>query len=118
MAPPVRIGLALTSSGVNPTWVPMRVVAACSAAVISALQTVEHVVLLKTAARYVSEVALCCRRCATRRRMVATAHARGCPVVPCQIELHLTPFLYVVKRKPKKLAEAQVTGSVVVAWVD
>ena len=77
MAPPARIERALTSSGVNPTWGPMIVVAAQSAAVISALRTVDHLTPLKTAARCVSRVAPCGRKCATRRRMAATAHARG-----------------------------------------
>ena len=54
MAPPARIDRALMSSGVNPTWGTMRVVAARSAAVISALKTVDHVVQLETAARCVS----------------------------------------------------------------
>ena len=47
MAPPACIDLVLTSSGVNPTWVPMRVVAVRSAAVISALRTVDQAVPLK-----------------------------------------------------------------------
>ena len=85
MAPPACIDRALTSSAVNPTWGPMRVVAVRSAAVISALRTVDQSVALKTAARCVSGVATCCRRCATRRRIAATAHVRGCPVAPCPI---------------------------------
>ena len=102
MAPPGRIDRTLTSSGVNPTWGPMRVVAARSAAVISALRTVYHVVPFKMAARSVSGMASYCRRCATRRRMAATAHARGCPVLPCPLDSHLMPFLCVVKRRLKK----------------
>ena len=54
MAPPGRIEHVLTSSGVNPTLVTMIVVAAQSVAVISALQTVDHLSPLKTAARCVS----------------------------------------------------------------
>ena len=53
MAPLACIERALTSSGVNPTWGPMVLVAARSAAVISALRTVEHLFPLKTAARCV-----------------------------------------------------------------
>ena len=67
MAPPVRIDRALTSSGVNPTWGPMRLVAARCAVVILVLRTVDQAAPLKTEARCVSGVAPCCRRCATRR---------------------------------------------------
>ena len=77
MAPPARIKCALTASGVNPTWGPMIVVAARNAAVISALRIVDHLFPLKAAARCVFGGALCCCKCATRRRMAATAHARG-----------------------------------------
>ena len=42
MAPPARIDRALTSSGVNITWGPMRVVAARSAVVILELRTVDQ----------------------------------------------------------------------------
>ena len=42
MAAPARIERALTSSGVNPTWGMMIVVAAQSAAVISALLIIDH----------------------------------------------------------------------------
>ena len=117
MALPARIDRALTSSGVNPTWGPMRVVAACSAAVISELWTVDHVVPLKTAASCLSGVAPCCHRCATRRQMSTTAHARGCPVAPCPIDSPLTPIFCVVKRRLTKVAVAQVTVEAVVAWV-
>ena len=48
MAPLARIDRALTSSGVDFTLGLMMVVAAHDAAVISALRTVEHVLLLKT----------------------------------------------------------------------
>ena len=54
MAPPAHTERALTSSGVNPNWGPMIVVAAQSAAVISALRIVEHLYPLKTAARCLS----------------------------------------------------------------
>ena len=102
MAPPACIDRALTSSRVNPTWGPMVVVAARSAVVISALRTVDQVAPLKTAARCGSGVALCCCRCATRRLMAATAHARGWPVAPCPMDSPLTPFFCVVKRRLKK----------------
>ena len=92
MAPPARIERALTSYGVNPTWVPMIVVAAQSAAVISSLRTVDHLTPSKTAAICVSGVALCCHKCATRRRMTAIAHARGCPMALCPIDSPLAPF--------------------------
>ena len=95
MAPPACIDRALTYCGVNPTWVPVRVVAAHSATVISVLWTVDHVVPLKTAARCMSGVAPCCRRCATRRWMAATAHAWGCPVTPCLMD---SPFDAIVHR--------------------
>ena len=116
MAPPARINRALTSSGVNPTWGPMRVVAVCSAAVISALRTVDHAVLLKMVARCVYGVALCCLRYATRRRMTATAHDWGCPVAPCPMDSPLTPFFCVIKRRLTKVAAAQVGAEAVVAW--
>ena len=54
MAPLSRIYHTLTSSSANPTWGPMIVVAARSAAVIFTLRTVDHLYPLKTAARYVS----------------------------------------------------------------
>ena len=116
MAPPARIDRALMSSGVNPTWGHMRVVAARNAAVISALRTVDHVVPLKTAARCVSGVAPCCCRCATQHRMAAIAHAWGCPVAPCLIESPLTSFFCVVKWRLTKVATAQVAAEAVVAW--
>ena len=72
---------------------------------------------VETAAKCVSGVAPCCRRCATRRRMAATAHARGCPVVTCPIDSPLTPFFFVVKRRLTKVAAAQVAAEAVVAWV-
>ena len=92
MAPSDRINRVLTSSGVNPTWGPMVVVAARSAVVILALRTVDQAAPLKTAARCVSGVVPCCRRCATRRLMAATAHAQGWPVAPCPMDPPLTPF--------------------------
>ena len=118
MAPPARIDRALTSYGVNPTWGPMRVFAACSNAVVSALWTVDHVVPLKTAERCVSGVDPCCRICATRRRMAATAHARRCHVAPCPIEFPLMPFFCVIKRRLTKVVAVQVAAEVVVAWVE
>ena len=57
MEPPARIEQALMSDGVNPTWGPMIVVAARSALVISELRNVDHLTLLKTAARCMSGVA-------------------------------------------------------------
>ena len=102
MAPPARIECALTSSGVNPTWGSMIVVAARSAAVVLALRNVDHLTLLKTAARCVSGVALCCRKCATRRRMAATAHARGCPVAPCPIDSPLRHYFLRRKKEAKE----------------
>ena len=116
MAPPARIDRALTSYGANPTWGPMRVVVARSTAVILELRTVDQTVLLKTAVRWVSGVAPCCRRCATRRRMAATAHTRGCPVAPCPMDSPLTPFLCVVKRRLTKMTAAQVAAEAMVAW--
>ena len=92
MALLARIDCALTSSGVNPTWDPMRVVATRSAVVISALRTVDQAVTLKTLARCMSGVAPCCRRCATRRHMAATAHAWGFPIATCPMDSPLTPF--------------------------
>ena len=117
MALPARIERALTSSGVNPTRGLMIVVPAQSAAVISALRTVDHLTTLKTAERCVSRVAPCCRKCATRCRMSATAHTRGCPVAPCPVDSPLTPFFCLVKRRLTKVAEAQVVVEAVVAWV-
>ena len=117
MAPPARIEHALTSSGVNPTWGPIIVVAERSDAVISELRTVDHLSPLKTVARCVSGVAPCCRKCATRRRVAATAHAWRCPVAPCPIDSLLTPFFCVVKRRLTKVAAAQVVSEAVVAWV-
>ena len=116
MAPPARIDRALTSSGMNPTWVPMVVVAARSAVVILALRTVDQVAPLKTAVRCVSGVAPCCCRCATRRLMAATAHVRGWPVAPCLMDSPLTPVFCVVKRRLTKVAAAQVAAEAVVAW--
>ena len=58
MTPPARIECTLTSSGVNPTWVPMILVAERRAVVTSALITVDHLSLLKTAAIWVSGEAL------------------------------------------------------------
>ena len=78
--------------GMNTTWVPMIVVAARSAALILELHNVDHLTRLKTAARCVSEVAPCFRKCSTRRRMAATSHAWGCPVAPCPKFFPLTPF--------------------------
>ena len=117
MAPPDCIERVLMSSGVNPTWGPIIVVAARSAAVISALRTVGHLTPLKTAARCVSGVAPCCRKCTTRRRMAATAHARGCPVAPCSINYPFTPFFCVLKRRLTNVAAAQVVAEAVVDWV-
>ena len=117
MVPPARIKRALTSSGVNPTWGPMMVVAARSAAVILALRTVDHLTPLKTEARCVSGVAPCCRNYATRRRMAATAHAQVSPVAPCPIDSPLTPFFCIGKRRLTKVAAAQVVEEAVVAWV-
>ena len=93
MTPPARIECSMTFSGVNPTWGPMIVVAARSAAVISALRTVDHLTPLKTVMRCVSGVASCCCKCATRRHMATTAHTQGCPVAPCPINSPLMPFL-------------------------
>ena len=117
MAPQARIERALASSGVNPTWGPMIVVAARRAAVILALRTMDHLTLSKTAAICVYKVAPCCRKCATRRRMADTAHARGCPVALCLIDSPLTPFFCVTKRRITKVAAAQVVAEAVVAWV-
>ena len=117
MAPPARINRALTSSGVNPTLGPMIVVAAWSAEVVSVLRIVDHLFPLKTAARCVFGGALCCHKCATRRRMAATAHARGCPVAPCPIDSPLIPCFCVVKRRLTKVAAEQVEGEAVVYWV-
>ena len=117
MSPPPCIECELTSSGVNPNWGPMIVVAARSAAVISALRIVDYLFPLKTAARCVFGRATCCCKCATQRRMFATAHERGCPVSPCPIDSPLTPFFCVVKRRLTKVAVAQVEGDAVVAWV-
>ena len=75
--PSAHIERALKYSGVNPTWGPMIVVTEIRAAVISALRIVDHLFSLKTAVRCVFGGALCCRKCATRCRMAATAHARG-----------------------------------------
>ena len=116
MAPLACIDRALTSSGVNPTWGPMRVVAARSAMVISALQTVDQAAPLKTAARCVSGVAPCCRRCATRCLLAATAHDQGCPVAQCPMDSPLTPFFCVLKRRLTKVTAAQVAAEAVVAW--
>ena len=115
IAPPARIDCALTSSGVNTTWGPLRVVAAHSSVVISALRTVDHVVPLKTAARCMSRVAPCCHKCATLSRMAATAHAQGCPVAPCLIYYPLTTLFCVVKKRLTKVAAAKVAAEAVVA---
>ena len=117
MAPPAHSERALTSSGVNPTWGPMIVVTARSAAVISALRTVDHLTLLKTAARCVSGVAPCCHKCATRRWMAATVHARGFPVELCPIDYPLKPFFFVIKRRLTKVVVSQVVAEAVVDWV-
>ena len=117
MALLAHIERALTSSGVNPTLGPMIVVAARSAAVISELRTMDHLTLLKTAAKYVSRVGLCCRKFATRRCIDATAHAQGCPVATCPVDSPLTPFFCVVKSSLTKVAAAQVMAESVVAWV-
>ena len=101
----------------NPTWGLRIVVAARSAAVISALRIVDHLFPLKTATRCVFGGALCCCKTATQRRMAATAHAWGCPVAPCSIDSHLTPFLCVIKRRLTKMATAQVEGESLVACV-
>ena len=76
MASLARIERALTSSGLNPNWGLVIVVVARSAFVVSALRTVDHLSPLKTVVRCVYGGALCCRKCATRIRMAATAHAR------------------------------------------
>ena len=110
-----RIERVLASSGVNPTWGPMIVIAVRSAAVISALQIVDHLFPLKITDRCVFGGALCCRKCATRCRMDATAHARGCPVAQCLIDSPLTQFLCVVKRSLSKVAAPPVEGEPVVA---
>ena len=117
MAPLARIKRAMTSSGVNPIWGSMIVVAAQSAVVISALRTVDHLTTFKTAARFVSGVAPCCLKCATQRRMAATAHARGCPMAPYPINYPSTPFFCVVKKRLTKEAAAQVVAEAVVALV-
>ena len=117
MAPPDRIERALTSSGVIPAWGPMIVVAARSAAAISALRTVDHSSTLKTAARCVSGGAPCCCKCVTRSGMAATEHVQGCPVTPFPIDSPLTPFFCVVKRRLTKVSEAQVEGETLVAWM-
>ena len=108
---------ALTSSGVNPTWGLMIVVAARSAAVISALRIVDHLFPLKTALICMFGGALCFRKCATRCQIAATAHARGCPVAPCPIYSPLTPFFCIIKRSLTKVAAAQVEEGAMVAWV-
>ena len=117
MAPLARIERALTYSGVKTTWGPMILVAAQSADVISALRTVDRSFPLKAGAKCVLLGAPCRQRCATRRLMAATAHARGWPVAPCTIYYPLTPFLCVAKRRLTKLAMAQVIGEAVVAGV-
>ena len=99
MPPPARIKRVLTSSDVNPTWGLMIVVAAQSAAVISALRIVDKLSPLKTAARCMFGEALCCRKCATWRQMAATANERRCPVPLCTKDSPLTPFFCVVKRR-------------------
>ena len=63
-----------------------------------------------------SGVAMCCRRCATRRLMAATAHSLGWPVAPCSMDSPLTPFFCVLKRRQTKVAAAQVAAEAVVAW--
>ena len=117
MAPMAHIERVLTLSGMNPTWGPMIVVAARSAAVISALLIVDHLFPLKTAARCVFGGALCCCKTATQRRMAATAHAWGCPVAPGPIASPLTPFFCVVKGRLTKMAAVQVEGEYLVACV-
>ena len=117
MALPARIERALILSCMNTTWGRMIVAAAQSAVVISALRTVDHLTPLKTAARCVSGVAPCCHKCATRRRVAATAHARGCPMAPYPINYPSTPFFCVVKKRLTKEAAAQVVAEAVVALV-
>ena len=117
MAPPACIERALTSYGVNLTWGPMIVVVAQSAAVISALRTVDHLTPLKTATICVSGVAPFCCECATRRRMAATSHARGYPVAPCLIDSTLRPFFCVVKIRLMKVVAVQVVAEAVMDWV-
>ena len=112
-----RIERALTSTGVNRTWGPMIVVAAQSAEVSLSFLTVDHLTPLKTAERCVSEVTLCCRNCATRRRMDVTAPVRGRPVASCPIDYPLTQFFRVVKRRLTKVVAAQVLAEAAVAWV-
>ena len=84
---------------------------------ISALQIVDHLFPLKTAAICGFEGTLCCCKCATHHRMDATAHARGCPVAPCTIDSPLTPFFCIVKRRLTKVAEDQVEEEAGVFWV-
>ena len=117
MALPACIERALTSSGVNPICGMTIVVAAWSPVAISALRIVDHLSPLKTAAICVSGVALCCRKCAPRRRMAATAHARGCPIAPFPIISPLTPFLCVVKRRLMNVVATQMEGEALVDWV-
>ena len=110
IAPPARIERAMTSSGVNPIWSPMIVVAARSAAVISALLTVDHLSPLKNAARCVSGGAPLYRKCSIWSRMAATTHAWGCPVAPCPIYSHLVLFFCILKGRLMKVAVAQEVG--------
>ena len=117
MAPPARIERVLTFSGVSFTWGSMILVAARSAVVISALRIVDHLFPLKTFARCMFGEALCCCKCATRRQMADTAHARECPVAVCPIDSPLTPSFCVVKRRIMNVVEVQVEGGAVVAWV-
>ena len=120
MAPPARIERVLTYSGVKTTWSPMILVAAQSADVISALRTVDRSFPLKAGAKCVLLGAPCRHRCATRRLMAATAHARGWTIVPYPVDYSLTPFFCIIKRRPMKIAAAQVAGEAVVAglgWV-
>ena len=108
MALPARTKRAMTSSGLNPTWGLMIVVAAQSAAVISALRTVDFLSPFKAVARCVSRGALCYYKC---------AHVQGCLVAPCLIDSLLTQCFCVVERTLMKVAAAQVVGEALVAWV-
>ena len=118
MALPSLIDRALASSGANPTWGMMILVAAWSAVVISALRTVDHLSPLKLRRDACpGGGALCCCKCATRRCTAATAHVWGCLVALCPIDSPLTPFFCVVKRSLTKVAAAQVVAEAVVAWV-
>ena len=60
-------------------------------------------------------VAPCFRGYTTWRRMGATTHNLGFPVVPWQICFHLTPFFWLVKRILIKVALVHVWGVTVVS---